>query len=63
MVERTELRYSVEVAALESPGEWTSLALRMTLEAAQLEIRIQRRDLRSRDLRIMDLQTGQVETE
>lgn len=59
MVAPTEMRFQVEVADPKLEA-WSTVALRLSIEGALIELRISRRDLPSRIFRIFDRQTGEV---
>ncbi len=59
MAELTELRYAVEIADISLPRAWTTVALRLSLQGALLELRLCRREPGPRAFRIFDRQTGE----
>lgn len=60
MTELAGLQYSVEVADPHTDRGWRSLAFRLTLEGAEYEARIRRRDNPSQTFRILHCPTDMV---
>lgn len=59
MAELSELRYAVEIADIVLPHAWATVAVRLSIEGALLELRLCRRESASRAFRIFDRQTGE----
>jgi len=63
MTDLSELRYAVEIADAGFPSAWSTVAMRLSIEGALLELRLRRREAGSRAFRIFDRRTGEAYVE